>query len=93
MNNIEKGMIKVVWLSKNSNRINSIMFDDIKKAEKFGKSKKDYLIFRLLKNKNMKEFEWEILPYGNYYEYIGIVKSYQKYGKKFHRFIENFFKS
>ena len=45
---IERGTIKVVWLAKNSKRIRSMMFEDLKEADKFGKTKRDYLIFKLI---------------------------------------------
>ena len=80
---LEKGTIKVVWITKNTKRIYSRMFDSIKQAQKFGESKKDYVVFRLLWHKRFKTFAWELLPYGNYKLYRSALKLYQKYkGKK-----------
>lgn len=79
---IEKGTIKVVWITKSTKRIYSKMFDDVKSAEKFGKSKGDYLIFKLLWNRNYKTFGWTLLPYGNYKLYQGALRFYQKYKNK-----------
>ena len=79
---IEKGTIKVVWITKNANRIYSKMFDDIKSAEKFGRTRKDYIMFRLLWNKNYKTFGWTILPYGKYKTYTGALNLYNKYKNK-----------
>lgn len=80
---IEKGTIKVVWLPKNSKKICSMMFEDIKKADIFGRTKKEYIIFRLIKHKNFRLFEWEILPYGRYKEYLALTKIYNKHKKEF----------
>lgn len=79
---IEKGTIKVVWVTKNTRRIHSRMFDDIAAAERFGKIKKNYLIFRLLKHKNFREFSWELLPYGEYKLYERGLGFYQKHRNK-----------
>ena len=76
---IERGTIKVVWLAKNSKRIRSMMFEDLKEADKFGKTKRDYLIFKLIKHNKMRSFEWEVLPYGNYKQYLSLVRNYQKF--------------
>lgn len=78
---IEKGTIKVVWVTKNTKRIYSRMFENIELADMFGKTKKDYIIFRLVKQKNMKAFEWEILPYGKYKIYLKILEWYGKLQK------------
>ncbi|MEK6760484.1 MAG: hypothetical protein AABX93_01020 [Nanoarchaeota archaeon] len=75
---IEKGTIKVVWIAKNRKRIHSKMFENIKLADKFGKTKGDCIIFKLIKEKNMNEFEWEILPYGKYKTYDLILNLYSK---------------
>ena len=79
---IEKGTIKAVWIAKSTKRIYSKMFDNIKTAEKFGKTKKDYLIFRLLWHKKYKEYCWEVLPYGDYKIYQAGLKFYQKHKNK-----------
>ena len=79
---IEKGTIKVVWITNNTNRIYSQMFENINEAKKFGESKRDYLIFKLLWYKKMKLFAWELLPYGNYKLYESVLKLYQKYRGK-----------
>ena len=80
---IEKGTIKVVWITKSTKHIYSKMFENVKDAEKFGKKKNDYIIFRLLWNKNYKTFAWTLLPYGNHKLYERALRFYQKYkGKK-----------
>lgn len=79
---IEKGTIKVVWITKNTKKIYSRMFDVIGKAKKFGESKKNYLIFKLLWHKKFQYFAWELLPYGNYKLYESALKLYQKYKSK-----------
>lgn len=89
---IEKGTIKVVWLPKNSKRICSRMFENIKKADKFGRTKKDYIIFRLIKHEKFKQFEWEIMPYGRYKEYSALTKAYNKHRKEFNFLIVKFSK-
>ena len=75
---IERGTIKVVWIAKNRKRIHSKMFENIKQADKFGKIKGDYIIFKLIKEKDMNEFEWEILPYGKCKTYNLILNLYSK---------------
>ena len=87
---IEKGTIKVVWLPKNSKKICSMMFDDIDAAIKFGNKKKDYIVFKLIKHKDFKLFEWEILPYGRYKEYLALVQNYNKHKNKFDFLIKDF---
>lgn len=79
---IEKGTIKVVWVAKNKKRIHSKMFESIKQADKFGGTKDDYIIFRLVKRRGMDEFEWEILPYGKHKIYNLILNLYTE-GKIF----------
>lgn len=76
---LEKGTIKVVWITKNVNRIYSRMFSNVEQAEKFGKLKRDYLIFRLVWRKKFQEFSWMLLPCGNYKLYVQALKFYQKY--------------
>lgn len=85
----EKGTIKVVWIKDDSGRIFSKMFNEVEKARKFAETKKDYIIFGLVKQKNMEEFEWEILPYGQHKLYLLAVRLYRKYGSK----ILNLFKN
>ena len=75
---IEKGTIKVVWITKNTSRIYSKMFGDIKTAVAFGETKKDYVIFRLLWRKKFSEFSWELLPYGKYKLYKAGLNFYHK---------------
>lgn len=53
---IEKGTVKVVWITRNTRKIYSRMFDSVKEAEKFGKTKKDYIISRLLWHKDFRTF-------------------------------------
>lgn len=74
---IERGTIKVVWIPKNKSRICSKMFKDAKDADKFGKTKKDYIIFRMIKHKGV-EYEWEILSYGEYKLYKDLLKVYSR---------------
>jgi len=76
---IEKGTIKVVWITKNARRIYSRMFEGINEAKDFGESKNNYLIFRLLWHKKFQQFAWELLPYGNHKLYESALKLYQKY--------------
>ena len=78
----EKGTIKVVWIKDDSGRIFSKMFNEVEKAKKFAESKKDYIIFDLIKQKNMEDFEWDILPYGQHKLYNLAVRLYRKYGSK-----------
>ncbi len=76
---IEKGTIKVVWITKDTKKIHSKMFEDITKAKNFGEKKEDYLMFRLLKHKNFNEFSWALLPYGNYMLYQNALTFYHKH--------------
>jgi len=78
----EKGIIKVVWLGSDQLRIYSRMFDDLEEAKQFAKSKKDCLVFSLLKQKKMKDFDWKLLPLGEYRLYKLAIRLYQKYGNK-----------
>ena len=75
---IENGTIKVVWISRNGKRIFSKMFKTISEAKKFGKKKKDFLIFKLINHKKMQEFEWKLLPYGNGEAYLTLIKFFRK---------------
>lgn len=77
---MEKGTIKVVWIGNDLLRIYSRMFADLEEAKQFAKSKKDCLVFSLLKQKNMKDFEWELLPLGEHRLYKLAIRLYQKYG-------------
>jgi hypothetical protein len=74
----EKGTIKVVWIENDPVRIYSRMFNDEEKAEDFGKQKEDYVIFSLVKQENMKMFEWKLLPYGKHKTYLRLFKGYRK---------------
>ncbi len=73
----EKGTIKVVWVEKDIDSIYSKMFDDIHKAEEFGKEKKNYIIFALVRQKKMAEFSWKLLPYGKHRLYKLILNTYK----------------
>lgn len=75
----EKGTIKIVWIDKNIKQIHSKMFDKLDEAIKFSKDKKDFLIFKLLKQQNLEDFSWEILPYGQYKLYEMLMKNYKRY--------------
>jgi hypothetical protein len=59
----EKGTIKVVWIT-DGEEIYAHMFESEADAVQFAQDKEDYLIFRLLREKNMEEFTWKLLPYG-----------------------------
>jgi len=71
---IERGTIKVVWVSKNPKKIFSKMFNSLKEAEEFANKKKKSLIFQLVKYNNMRHFEWNILPYGKAKIYLKLLK-------------------
>ncbi len=75
----EKGTIKVVWVNKNIQQIHSKMFDVLEDAINFSKGKKDFLIFKLLRQKNLEDFSWEILPYGQHKLYKMLMKNYKRY--------------
>ncbi|MBI4225575.1 hypothetical protein HY612_00505 [Candidatus Roizmanbacteria bacterium] len=75
----EKGTIKVVWIEADLSGIFSKMFTNLEEAKKFGKSKKDYIIFALIKQKNMQDFEWKILPHGKHKLYRLALRLYQRY--------------
>jgi hypothetical protein len=74
---LAKGLIKVVWIEKDLDEIYSRMFDDEKAAERFGRTKKDFVVFRLLWQRNLKEFGWVILPYGKQRLYKTFLKIYK----------------
>jgi len=74
---IEKGTIKVAWLEKDSDTLYSKMFDDVESAKKFAKDKKDYLIMKLVTQKEMEEFSWKVLPFGKYKLYGLLFKIYR----------------
>lgn len=74
----EKGKIKVVWIKSDPLRIYSKMFENIKAAVEFGEKKEDYIIFSLVQQKDMQEFEWKLLRYGKYKLYTALVQSYMK---------------
>ncbi len=65
---IEQGTIKVAWLEEKAESMSSRMFNTVEEAEQFAEenNKKDYLIFKLLEQKDMEEFKWELLPYGRF---------------------------
>lgn len=73
---IEKGTIKVAWISRAKKKLFSKMFDSLEEAKKFCKNKKIFLIFKLVKHKKMKEFEWKILPYGSSRYYFKILSKF-----------------
>jgi hypothetical protein len=72
----EKGTIKIVWI-EDSELIYSKMFESEEDAEKFAHDKKDYLIFKLVTQKNMEDFSWVILPYGRYKIYKLLFDQYK----------------
>lgn len=69
----EKGTIKVVWIT-DGKLIFAHMFEEEAEAVKFAEGKEDYLIFRLVKEEQMREFTWELLPYGRYHLYQELLK-------------------
>lgn len=73
----EKGTIKVVWLEDEADKIYSKMFDRVNEADEFTKDKRDYLIFSLIKHKNMEEFSWELLPFGKHKLYKILFRVYR----------------
>jgi len=79
----ERGQIKVVWIEEDNLKIYSKMFNDVKQAKKFAGSKKDYVIFALIHQKNMEEFTWKLLPYGKYKIYLRILEFYRFFLKQF----------
>lgn len=86
----EKGTIKVVFIKDDSGRIFSKMFNDVEKAKQFAKTKKDYIIFALVKQKNMADFEWKILPFGKHRLYQLAIRLYRKYGNNLIKLIKGF---
>lgn len=72
-----KGTIKVVWLENQAEEIYSKMFDSEQEAEEFAKDKKDYLIFSLVKQENMRDFTWKLLPYGKHKTYKLLFKAHK----------------
>ena len=76
---IEKGVIKVVWIKRDIKNIYSKMFDSIEPAQRFGESKKDYLVFKLLWHRKFKTYSWELLPYGGYKLYQSALKLYRRH--------------
>lgn len=78
---IEKGIIKVVWIEKSNRMLYSKMFDSISEALKFSKNKKMYLISKLIKRKGL-EFRWRVLNYGKAKNLFKIIK-YEKSLDKF----------
>lgn len=63
---IEQGTIKIAWLEDNPQHMGSKVFDSVEDAEAFAieTNKKDYLIFKLIAQKDMGAFPWGLLPYG-----------------------------
>ena len=74
----EKGKIKVVWIDREPGKIYSKMFENIDDAVKFGEKKVDFIIFSLVHQEGMEEFEWRLLPYGKFRLYLSFVSSYLK---------------
>lgn len=70
-----------MWITKDTRKIFSKMFEDEKTAAAFGKKKKDFIVFRLLWHKHYKEYSWEILPYGEHKLYLTGLKFYKKHRK------------
>ena len=74
----EKGTIKVVWITDDGqNKIHSRMFDSETEADRFGRNKRDFIIFKLLQQQDMETFSWELLPYGKYKMYQRVIKWYK----------------
>lgn len=75
---IEKGTVKVVWISRGLNRIYSKMFDDAEDAKRFAAGKKDCLVFSLVWHRNYREYCWKLLPFGRHRLYTNALKIYRK---------------
>ena len=82
----EKGTIKIVWIEKDPGKIYSKMFNSIPEALIYSKKLEDYLIFKLISHKEMRDFSWEILPYGNSKLYGSLMRFYQKNKAKLKKF-------
>jgi hypothetical protein len=78
MKNYEEGKLKVVWIESNPEEIYSKMFEGKKAALAFAKGKDDFLLFRLIAQKKMEKFSWELLPYGRYKYYLAALEMYRK---------------
>jgi hypothetical protein len=75
-----KGILKVVWVDiKEPQKIYSQMFNNQESAKKFAEQKKYYLVFSLENRKGMKEFTWNILPFGEYKIYQLFVSNYLRF--------------
>lgn len=61
----EKGTVKVVWIEGDNDKVFfSKMFDNLSEAQTFAKTKEDCIVFKLLSQKDLREFSWEIIPSG-----------------------------
>jgi hypothetical protein len=78
----EQGTIKVVWIEDDPEEIYSRMFESEVEAEAFAQSKKDYLIFALIQQQDMRDFSWRLLPYGRADLYTKLFRNYKKYQGK-----------
>ena|SRR3972149_1590730 len=76
----EKGTVKAVWIEPGTGeRIYSKMFDSEPAAVEFARGKQDYVIYSLVRQKKMTDFEWILLPYGRHRIYIKLMKIYWKH--------------
>jgi hypothetical protein len=58
------------------------MFDTVEEAEKFAKTKDDYITFKLIRQTNLIDFEREILPLGRWQLYQTMLENYKKHRSK-----------
>jgi hypothetical protein len=75
----EQGKVKVVWIETDPERIYSKMFENEKAADAFGKKKKNYVIFELVWQANMEEFEWKLKPFGQHKFYRWLLTSFMRH--------------
>lgn len=65
----KEGTIKVAWINPNNfNELSSTMYSDLSSALQATKSKKDFMIMKLIENKG-DYYKWSVLPYGDYKSY------------------------
>lgn len=84
----EQGKVKVVRLKGDNRKIYSKMFDDENKALEYAKNIEDYIIFSLVSQQNMEEFEWKLLPYGRYKLYLKVIEMFNRNKKGIVKFVE-----
>lgn len=72
----EKGKVKIVWIEDDVLRIYSHMFDDLNRARAFAAQKHTYVIFELIRQHEMRDFAWKLLPYGKFRLYTWLFRVY-----------------